>query len=97
MSSILFHLLRITSHQTGGSIVCGWQLDVSQYFLCLVAVQVSLRVFLVDVHNNFRICARELEKYDGEAGSEDVVVTCKVVLLTNIKNSIIKFTKIRAF
>ena len=78
--------------------MCGWQLDVSQYFLCLVAVQVSLRVFLVDVHNNFRICARELEKYDGEAGSEDVVVTCKVVLLTNInKNSIIKFAKNRAF
>ena len=50
-------------------------------------VQVILRVFLDDVDYNSRRGPSKLEKYDGEAGSEDVVVTCKVVLLTNIKKT----------
>ena len=62
-----------------------WEVDIRQYFFCLVAVQVSLAVFLVDVDDNLRTYPRKFEKYDGDAGSEDVVIICKVVLYTNNK------------
>ena len=49
--------------------------------MCFIAVQVSLSVFLGDIDNyqgTGKTC--KLEKYDGKAGSEEVVITLKVVL-----------------
>ena len=82
--------MRITPHQTGGKISVHfiWEVDIRLYFLCVVDVQVRVSVFLGDVDNNPRGCpspspsTSKFEKYDGEAGSEDVVITFKVVLYT---------------
>ena len=61
--------------------MCIREVDTGPYFMFFIAVQVRLSVFLGDVDNYQRTCKTcELEEYDGKAGSEDVVITFKVVL-----------------
>ena len=82
-------MFRITFHHINRIKTCGGELDIWEY--CIfgdgVVGNYSMTVFLGNLNFNQRISAGyELEKYDREASSEDVVVTCEVVFLTNYKH-----------